>query len=407
MRSSDLLRIKYASKQARIANGWKKWIGQVGGLKTVDAIQIKIDREKEYNDMVFSNQEWQKKYGRVINDMNALVSEYKEVDFGYSMAIEYLYVGPELFKRAREISKFLSNYGVYEKNGELENEIEKQLKLAKGFFKNYDNATDKRIFELLTDEYMKQMGDSPLASILKVNSIKDLADIIYEKSILTSEVRFKKFMDNLNKNSQNKLNNKDLGYMLWIETNDIFIKNIIPEVRLYRVSMDRLLKTYVAGKLEMFPDLKHWPDANSSMRITYGKLEGSAPHDGMQYTEHTNIDGIITKNNSGNPDYELLPRMRKLAAAKDYGDYGQDGELWVCFSGSNHTTGGNSGSPVLDADGDLLGINFDRSWESTMSDFMFDKNRCRNIMVDIRYVLWVIDIYAGARHLIDEMILVK
>ena len=407
MRSSDLLRIKYASKQARIANGWKKWIGQVGGLKTVDAIQIKIDREKEYNDMVFSNQEWQKKYGRVINDMNALVSEYKEVDFGYSMAIEYLYVGPELFKRAREISKFLSNYGVYEKNGELENEIEKQLKLAKGFFKNYDNATDKRIFELLTDEYMKQMGDSPLASILKVNSIKELADVIYEKSILTSEVRFKKFMDNLNKNSHNKLNNKDLGYMLWMETNDIFIKNIIPEVRLYRVSMDRLLKTYVAGKLEMFPDLKHWPDANSSMRITYGKLEGSAPHDGMQYTEHTNIDGIITKNNSGNPDYELLPRMRKLAAAKDYGDYGQDGELWVCFSGSNHTTGGNSGSPVLDADGDLLGINFDRSWESTMSDFMFDKNRCRNIMVDIRYVLWVIDIYAGARHLVDEMILVK
>ena len=263
------------------------------------------------------------------------------------------------------------------------------------------------LMDLVQDEYMKQMGDSPLASILKVNSIKELADIIYEKSILTSEVRFKKFMDNLNKNSHNKLNNKDLGYMLWMETNDIFIKNIIPEVRLYRVSMDRLLKTYVAGKLEMFPDLKHWPDANSSMRITYGKLEGSAPHDGMQYTEHTNIDGIITKNNSGNPDYELLPRMRKLAAAKDYGDYGQDGELWVCFSGSNHTTGGNSGSPVLDADGDLLGINFDRSWESTMSDFMFDKNRCRNIMVDIRYVLWVIDIYAGARHLVDEMILVK
>ena len=148
-------------------------------------------------------------------------------------------------------------------------------------------------------------------------------------------------------------------------------------------------------------------DANSSMRITYGKLEGSAPHDGMRYIEHTNIDGIITKNNSGNPDYELLPRMRKLAAAKDYGDYGQDGELWVCFTGSNHTTGGNSGSPVLDADGDLLGINFDRSWESTMSDFMFDKNRCRNIMVDIRYVLWVIDIYSGASHLVDEMTLVE
>ena len=407
MRSSDLLRIKYASKQARIANGWKKWIGQVGGLKTVDAIQIKLNREKEYNDMTLSNQEWGKKYGRVINDMNALVDRYKDSDFAYSMVIEYLYVGPELFKRAREISKFLSNYSTLDENGELDNEIEKQIKLSKGFFKNYDNATDKRIFELLTEEYVEQMGDSPLGSILKNNSAKDLAEIIYEKSILTSELRFNKFMEKLSKNSFNKLKNKDLGYILWMETNDRFIKNIVPEVRVYRASMDRLLKTYVAGKLEMFPDANHWPDANSSMRITYGKLEGSAPHDGMRYIEHTNIDGIITKNNSGNPDYELLPRMRKLAAAKDYGDYGQDGELWVCFTGSNHTTGGNSGSPVLDADGDLLGINFDRSWESTMSDFMFDKNRCRNIMVDIRYVLWVIDIYSGASHLVDEMTLVE
>ena len=407
MRSSDLLRIKYASKQARIANGWKKWIGQVGGLKTVDAIQIKLNREKEYNDMTLSNQEWGKKYGKVINDMNALVDRYKDSDFAYSMVIEYLYVGPELFKRAREISKFLSNYSTLDENGELDNEIEKQIKLSKGFFKNYDNATDKRIFELLTEEYVVQMGDSPLGSILKNNSAKDLAEIIYEKSILTSELRFNKFMEKLSKNSFNKLKNKDLGYILWMETNDRFIKNIVPEVRVYRASMDRLLKTYVAGKLEMFPDANHWPDANSSMRITYGKLEGSAPHDGMRYIEHTNIDGIITKNNSGNPDYELLPRMRKLAAAKDYGDYGQDGELWVCFTGSNHTTGGNSGSPVLDADGDLLGINFDRSWESTMSDFMFDKNRCRNIMVDIRYVLWVIDIYSGASHLVDEMTLVE
>ena len=147
MRSSDLLRIKYASKQARIANGWKKWIGQVGGLKTVDAIQIKINREKEYNDMTLSNQEWVKKYGRVINDMNALVDRHKDSDFAYSMVIEYLYVGPELFKRAREISKFLSNYSTLDENGELDNEIEKQIKLSKGFFKNYDNATDKRIFE--------------------------------------------------------------------------------------------------------------------------------------------------------------------------------------------------------------------------------------------------------------------
>jgi hypothetical protein len=216
-----------------------------------------------------------------------------------------------------------------------------------------------------------------------------------------------KFMDKLGNKSFSYLKKKDPGFMLWADTDANFMNNVIPDVRVYKSSMDGLLKTYVAGKFEMFPDVKHWPDANSTMRITYGKLEGSAPHDGMQYTEHTTIDGIIAKNNSGNPDYELLPRMRELASAKDYGDYAQDGELWVCFTGSNHTTGGNSGSPVLDADGNLLGLNFDRSWESTMSDFMFDSDRCRNITVDIRYVLWVMDRYSGAKHIVDEMKLVR
>jgi hypothetical protein len=171
--------------------------------------------------------------------------------------------------------------------------------------------------------------------------------------------------------------------------------------------MDALLKNYVAGKLEMFPNKKHWPDANSTLRITFGQLEGSSPADGKVYTEHTTLDGIIAKYNSGNPDFKIKPRMLELFEAKNYGKYAQDDELWVCFSGSNHTTGGNSGSPVLDADGYLMGLNFDRSWESTMSDYMFDPNRCRNIVVDIRYVLWVIDKYSNAGHLIEEMELKK
>ncbi len=407
MRSSDLLRIKYASKQARIANGWKKWIGQIGGLKTVDAIQIKLDREAAYNAKTKESEEWTMQYGGVIDQMNALVEKYKDADFGYSMAVEYLFVGPELFKQARSVNTFLSKYTELEENGELEAEIEKQRAAAKAFFKNYDEATDKQIFFLLTEEYVKQIGDGPLPSMLKNNSAKELADLIYKKSILTNEERFEKFLNKLKAKSYKKLKKKDAGFMLWLESYENFVQNVLPDVRSYRSEMDGLLKSYVAGKMEMFPDAKHWPDANSTMRITYGKLEGSAPHDGMKYTEHTTLDGIITKNNSGNPDYELLPRMKELAAKKDYGDYAQDGELWVCFTGSNHTTGGNSGSPVIDGEGNLMGLNFDRSWESTMSDFMFDSSRCRNITVDIRYVMWVMDRYAGAKHLVDEMTVVK
>ncbi len=407
MRSSDLLRIMYSSKQARIANSWKKWIGQIGGLKTVDAIQIKLDREKMYNEKAATNAEWNKKYGSVIKDMNALVEKYKDAEFGYSMAIEYLYVGPELFKQARTINKFLKNYDKMVEAGTLDEEIEKQKKSAEAFYKNYDEATDKQIFFLLTEEYVKQIGNGSLPDRLKNNSAQSLADKIYEKSILTNKERYLKFLDKLGKKSFKKLNKKDLGFMLWKEADNNFFENVIPDVRIYKSEMNALLKTYVAGKFEMFPDKKHWPDANSTMRITYGKLEGSAPHDGMTYTEHTTIDGIITKNNSGNPDYDLLPRMIDLAKNKEYGDYAQDGELWVCFTGSNHTTGGNSGSPVIDGEGNLMGLNFDRSWESTMSDFMFDATRCRNITVDIRYVLWVMDVYSGAGHLVDEMTLVK
>ena len=166
------------------------------------------------------------------------------------------------------------------------------------------------------------------------------------------------------------------------------------------------MQKYVAGKMEMFPNKKHWPDANSTLRISFGQLEGSTPADGKIYSEHTTLDGIIAKYNSGNPDFKLKPRMLEMHKSKDYGNYAQDGELWVCFSGSNHTTGGNSGSPVIDGEGNLMGINFERSWESTMSDYMFDPNRCRNIVVDIKYVLWVIDKYSNAKHLVDEMTLI-
>lgn len=407
MRSSDLLRIKYASKQARIANGWKKWIGQLGGLKTVDAIQIKLDREKLYNDKAATNPEWNKKYGSVINDMNALVEKYKMADFGYSMFIEYMYVGPELFARARTINKFLSGVADLEKSGELDKEIQAQIDGAKGFFKNYDENTDKQIFELLTDEYVRQIGKENLPEVITNTSAEELANTIYSKSILTNQERFEKFMSKVNSKSLAKLLKKDLGFKLWKETEESFVNVTLSDVQVFKSQMDDLLKTYVAGKLEMFPDEAQWPDANSTLRITYGKLEGSAPHDGMMYTEHTTLDGIITKNNSGNPDYELLPRMHELAKARDYGDYAQDGELWVCFTGSNHTTGGNSGSPVIDAEGNLMGLNFDRTWESTMSDYMFDASRCRNITVDIRYVMWVMDKYAGAKHLVDEMTIVK
>ena len=402
MRSSDEVRIKYSAKQASIANAYKKWIGQVGGLKELDAFEVKSNYEASYIDKANSNPEWKEKYGKTIEQMNTLIKESSSSDFQYSMGVEYLYVGPELFDLAESINELVENYSDLNAKKQLDVKLQALKKGAEGFFKNYDVKVDKGVFELLTEEYIQQTK----FNFNTENSVKELADLIYSKSILTDKERYLSFLDHFKENSLKKIEN-DPGFVYWKATILNFQENVIPKARSFNGKMNDLLKVYVEGKQEMFPDSQHWPDANSTLRITYGKLEGSAPNDGMVYTDHTTTKGILQKYSTGNADFTLLPDLLEKYEKKDFGEYAQDGELWVCFTGSNHTTGGNSGSPVLDANGYLMGLNFDRTWESTMSDYMFDSNRCRNIVVDIRYVLWVMDKYSGAKHLVDEMKLMR
>ena len=395
MKNSELVRIQYASKQARISNAWKKWIGQIDGLKRLDAVTLKLQTEADFTQRANSKKEWKTKYGSIVEQLNTLSDESFDLEFKYSMGIEYFYVGPEYFKLIRSTNDLIMNYEKYEENGELDEKKKALIKGAEGFFKNYNQEIDAEIFTLLTNEYLKKVSLKTFIT----------AGTIYQKSKFTDLNRYTKFIEKFNSKSVKKLK-KDKGYAHYNELYSNWYSEVIPGYRSYSQKRTELLQTYVAGKKEMFPDKKHWPDANSTLRISYGQLEGSVPADGKIYSEHTTLDGIIAKYNSGNPDFTLKPRMLELHKAKDYGPYAQDGELWVCFSGSNHTTGGNSGSPVIDAEGNLMGLNFDRSWESTMSDYMFDPNRCRNIVVDIKYVLWVIDKYSSAKYLVDEMTLI-
>lgn len=401
MRASDEVRIKYSAKQASIANAYKKWIGQVGGLKELGGVEVKKKYEADYLAKSLTKPEW-KKYGETIGAMNKLVEENSLSDFQYGMGVEYLYVGPEVFDLAEAINDLVVNYKSLVEKKELQTKLDALKKGAEGFFKNYDAKVDKGIFELLTDEYMKQTNSSVGVDY----SSKQLTDLIFTTSILTNKERYLAFLNGFKEKSLKKLE-KDAGYAHWKKMVVNFQENVLPKARAFNGKMNDLLKVYVEGKMVMFPDAQHWPDANSTLRITYGKLEGSAPADGMTYTDHTTTKGILQKYNSGNPDFALLPGLLEMYEKKDFGQYAQDGELWVCFTGSNHTTGGNSGSPVLDANGYLMGLNFDRTWESTMSDYMFDPSRCRNVVVDIRYVLWVMDKFSGAKHLVDEMKLMR
>lgn len=399
MRQSDEVRIKYASKQASIANAYKKWIGQIDGLRRLDAVTVKKERETAYNQQASSKDTWKKEYGNIVNEMNQLVSSSVDLEFRYSMLVEYFFVGPEFLKLARGIDQLKKIAESKPEN--LEAYKKRLIDNAPGFFKNYDASVDKKIFELQTAAYNSYVK-SPSTSQINNAANGYNADAIFGKSFLTNQERYIAYIQKFTVKSVKNLS-KDLGYAHFSLLYNDFMENGLEPFQEYDTHMSNLLQTYVKGKLEMYPDQKHWADANSTLRITYGKLEGSKPQDGMKYLEYTTLDGIVDKYYSGHVDFELLPRMLELHKKKEYGKYAQNGELWVCFTGSNHTTGGNSGSPVLDAKGNLMGLNFDRSWESTMSDFMFDPSRCRNIVVDIRYVMWVMDIYSGAGHLVDEM----
>jgi len=400
MKASDLTRIQYAAKQASIANAWKKWIGQVEGLENLGAIEIKLAEETRYKAMASSKPEWAK-YASALETLNGLMAKGTLTEYKYAIGVEYFSVGPEYFKLVRGIEDLLLNHAKYGANNELPKVLEKLQTTADGFFKNYNAGVDRQIFLALTKLYLTYSVQS-----LKGSSVEELTNLIYTKSIFTDESRFKAFLSGFSAKSVKKIE-KDPGFVHFNQFFTPFRNDVVPAYKSFQAEVNKWMQVYVDGKYVMFPLHKHWPDANSTLRITYGQLEGSAPTDGMRYTEHTTLDGIIAKYNMGNPDFELLPRMLELHAAKNYGPYAQGDELWVCFTGSNHTTGGNSGSPVLDKNGYLMGLNFDRSWESTMSDYLFDPDRCRNIVVDIRYVLWVMDVYSGAKHLVDEMTLMK
>ncbi|HSF89432.1 MAG TPA: S46 family peptidase, partial [Saprospiraceae bacterium] len=195
----------------------------------------------------------------------------------------------------------------------------------------------------------------------------------------------------------------DQAYQAFLSMKKVMDEKLSPTYNNLITKIQPLQKDYVTALMAAYPERRFWADANSTMRVSYGQVEPYAPRDGMSYKTQTYLDGIMEKYKPGDYEFDVHPKLIELFNKKDYGPYGEDGKMPVCFIASNHTTGGNSGSPAIDANGNLIGINFDRVWEGTMSDLYYDRSICRNIMVDIRYVLFVIDKFAGAKHLIREM----
>ncbi len=271
-----------------------------------------------------------------------------------------------------------------------------------GFYKDFNAQVDQGVFEKVFKFYLEKTPEEFLPKDFKKLNSKELASQIYTESKIISYQEIQDLLSGTADEVIKKLNN-DKGYALVKQAAVFFLENVNTPYEEINTRINATQRVYMKAILELFPEARIFPDANSTMRITFGKVDGYAPRDAVKYEPLTYLDGVIEKYIPGDYEFDVPQKLIDLYNAKDFGPYAENGKIPVNFIATNHTTGGNSGSPALDAHGNLIGLNFDRVWEGTMSDVHYDPAICRNIMVDIRYVLFIVDKYAGAKHLIDEM----
>lgn len=409
MRQDEQIKIQYAAKQASTANSWKKWIGEMQGVRQTNGIQRKLDYEARFRQLVNNNAEYRGTYSGLLDSLNNL---YK-TQAPYAIARDYY---SELI-RSVEMLGFANNAITLLQEtrlkGEEQYETLKQAYLAKikPQYQNYNNDVDREVAAALLDIYFKEVPSNKIggeAYQVWMETNKDgkrTADKMYSQSAFSSYDKLAAFLDRPYKTVSADVW-KDPATRLMIGLRNGYIDFVNKPYDELQPEINRLQRRYMAAQMEVMKDKRFYPDANSTLRITYGKVNGYAPRDAVKYDFITTLDGVMEKYKPGDYEFDVPEKLRELHARKDYGPYGANGKMPVCFIASNHTTGGNSGSPALDAYGNLIGLNFDRTWEGTMSDINYDPSICRNIMVDIRFVLFIVDKFAGAKHLVDEMKLV-
>ena len=400
MRKDQAIKIQYASKYAGVANYWKKWIGESKGLKKSNAVAIKQKFEVDFNNRV-SKAGKQEEYGNLLSEFEKNYTEIKD----YAIAKDYF---SEVVLRNTELLSFgfklYQLEQVFTAKGEQSFNDRKENLIA-GFensYKDFNAQVDEKVFEQLIQLYATKSPKQFLPISLENINASALAKEIYSTSGLTSYDKLKELLNGDAKTVVEKIN-ADKGFQLVKSLADAYFTKIAPKYDEINLRNTGLQRTYMKGIVELFPNDRIFPDANSTLRVTYGKVNGYSPQDAVYYEPITYLDGVMEKYVPGDYEFDVPQKLIDLYNKKDYGTYAQDGKLPVCFIATNHTTGGNSGSPAIDAKGNLIGLNFDRVWEGTMSDIYYDPAICRNIMVDIRYVLFIIDKYAGASNIIKEL----
>lgn len=411
MDSDPVVKIQYASKYAECSNYWKYFIGQTKGLKKLDVYEKKQEQEEAFTKWVNADAKRKTKYGTALSD----ISEGYTQLANYNLAMKYLeeaaFQGPEIIYFGYGI---LDLYGLL-KNAKGKEDLIKELAAefkeeCATFYKDYNSACDKELFEAMLKMFYDDVAADQHPSIfadLVVGKYKGdfakFADAVYSKSILTDSSRMYAFLAK----PTLKVLDADLGFKTMYSMLKAY-GQIYQGLMSVKDKIDRGDRLYVAGLREMYPDKKYYPNANSTMRMTYGTVGDYYPADAVHYDYITTIDGIMEKEDSTNDEFIVPKKLKELWKKKDYGVYADStGKLVICFITNTDITGGNSGSPVINGDGQLIGIAFDGNWEAMSGDISYEPELQRTIAVDIRYVLFMIDKYAGAQNIIKELTIVK
>lgn len=413
MEQDKKTRIQYSAKYAGVENYYKKMMGESKGVDRTEIISRKAAQEKQFVEWANATEDRKKNYGNIISNYIQLYKDYGEI----MVAMEYFYeagLGIEMIRYTRNYDKLLQLSTAEKINqDELSKYLDALKNGAPGFFKNYDSRIDKEVMIRLLNMYYNECNKEFIPSEVKrlgdlyKGDFSKFVDEAFTHSIFTDEKKLTHFLESYQPKKAKAIV-KDPLFSLSANLYQ-FNKDVLNTANeKFRAQNQELNRFYMKGLMEMNPDKKFYPDANSTLRVAYGKVQGFEPRDGVKYKYFTTLKGVIEKEDSTIYDYVVDDRLKELYEKSDYGMYAdKDGSMHVAFIATNHTTGGNSGSPVLNANGELIGINFDRVWEGTMSDIVYEKEICRNISLDIRYCLFVIDKYAGATHLIKEMDLVN
>ena len=387
MSKSQAVRIQYSTKKAIVANAWKKWQGEAGGIKKMKTVQTNQDYEKRFI-------EWAKgtEYEGIVEHIDSIYKELETHHFIVDIFSETAQT-IEISRLARQVSG---------------HSLESVKNISKSFFKDYYMPIDKECFVALMKEFGNMIPDDHQPEFYKeqmqkYGKVETWADSLFANSVFADETK----MESLGENYHDVLIH-DPASIYYIEMQNWALPHL-NKARALNRDLQLLYRTYMRGQMDFAPDRTvYYPDANLTLRVSYGHIMGYSPYDGAYYHPSSTLKGIIEKDNPEIFDYNIPQKLRDIYHNKDFGRWVDErGEVPVCFIATNHTTGGNSGSPVINAEGNLIGINFDRVWEGTMSDIDFDLDFCRNISLDIRYVLFTIEKIGGAAYLFDEMTFVE